>query len=67
MRVSARLNGPRVIAGGQYHRRNPVHDALVVGRRAVWVGDGQRVRVQDVVNHIAATESIGVEDRAGPR
>jgi hypothetical protein len=63
VRVSARLNGPRGIAGRQDDGRNAVHDALVVSCRSVRISNGQRVRVQDDVDDIAATESLGIEDR----
>ena len=49
--MRAGFDGPGVVAGGQHHGADAVHDALVVGGRAVGVGLGEVAGQHDAVAH----------------
>jgi len=54
IRVGAGLHRAPVVARGQYHGVDPVHDALVVGRRAVGVELGEARGRDDAIDHLRA-------------
>jgi hypothetical protein len=66
-RASARpLHSACVVSGCEHNGGDAVHDAFVVGCPTIRVGGSQRVRVQETVNNVAATQSVSVKNRSGP-
>ena len=56
--VGRRFDGAEVVAGGDGHGIDAVHDALVVGGRAVRIDQRQIVRQHDAVAHLGAGEAL---------
>ena len=63
--VGAGLDRPPVVAGGQGHRVDAVHDALVVGRGPVGVDRGELARDDDAVADLLAVVALGGEVLGG--
>ena len=56
--VGCGFDGAEVVAGGDGHGVDAVHDALVVGGGAVWIDQRQVVRQNDAVAHLGAGEAL---------
>ena len=56
--MRAGFNCSRVIAGGNNCCRDAVHDALVVGRRAVGIRCRERIGLEDLINDLSTFHGI---------
>jgi hypothetical protein len=59
--MGAGLDGAPVIAGGDHHGIDTVHDALVVGRSAVGIDDRKRTGLDDAAGDPLAIIFLGLQ------
>src|SRR5262245_41855800 len=58
------LDGAPIVARGHQYRIDPVQNAFVVGRRAIWIDGRKGIRPQDAFDYLFATNTVALK-RAG--